>query len=117
MFLPCATVRRVMPGQISIVGLSCFMMKRLRGTISRANNCFPALYLLLANYQRPLAESGHENTHLINHNPICDDDCSSLICAKPGGIPCYRHGFGGNFKRPAKSAGDDETNDGDGEVE
>src|ERR1044072_994565 len=33
MFVPCATVRRVMPGQISIVGFSRFISEILRGKI------------------------------------------------------------------------------------
>src|SRR5206468_7625551 len=37
MFLPCATVRRVMPGQISIVGFSRFIFRILRWIINHAN--------------------------------------------------------------------------------
>src|SRR6266487_4570573 len=46
MVLPFATVRRVMPGQISIVGFSCFIFKSLRGRVSRANDRFAVVNAL-----------------------------------------------------------------------
>src|SRR6266566_5504197 len=46
MVLPFATVRRVMPGQISIVGFSRFIFKSLRGRTGRANDRFAVVNAL-----------------------------------------------------------------------
>jgi hypothetical protein len=73
--------------------------------------------LSLATRYRPLAESGHENIHAIYHNSLCDIDRSSLVCANNRLIACCCHQFCGGSKWPAKSAGDDEANDGPGEIE
>src|SRR5205823_11507221 len=46
MVFPFATVRRVMPGQISIVGFSRFIFRILRGRASRANVRFRSVNAL-----------------------------------------------------------------------
>jgi hypothetical protein len=59
----------------------------------------------------------HENIYPTDYNSISDVDRSSLVCANNRFIARYRNRLFGSFKRPAESAGDDETNDGDVEVE
>ncbi len=59
----------------------------------------------------------HENIHPTDHNSVSDVDRSFLICANNSLIARYRNRLFGSFKRPAESAGDDETNDGAVEVE
>src|SRR5204863_6562949 len=116
MFLPCATVRRVMPGQISIIGFSRFMLRRLRGKVGGANISFLASHLSLAICRRLLAESSHENTHAISHNSVCDIDRSSLICAKPSRIARCGDKLCGGSDGAAERSRHDEANDGDVET-
>jgi hypothetical protein len=59
----------------------------------------------------------HEKIYPTDYNSVSDVDRSSLICANYRLIARYRHRLFGSVKRPAESAGDDETNDGAVEVE
>ena len=59
----------------------------------------------------------HENIYPTDHNSVSDVDRSFLICTNNSLIARYRNRLFGSFKRPAESAGDDETNDGAVEVE
>ena len=52
-----------------------------------------------------------------DHNSVCDVDRISLVCANIRLIARCRHELCGGFERPAESAGDDETDDGDVEIQ
>jgi hypothetical protein len=68
-----------------------------------------------------LAESGDENIYAINHNSVRGTDRDSLVCANnlPFARECIQLECGSTsgFRRPAESAGDDETDDGDVETQ
>jgi hypothetical protein len=71
----------------------------------------------LATHRGSLAESGHENIYPTDYNSVSDLARDSLICPNNRLIARYSHRLCGSFKRPTESAGDDETNDGAGEIE
>ena len=75
----------------------------------------------LATHRGSLAESGHENIYPNDYNSVSDVGRNSLICANNVDIAhgCIRPECNptGSFRRPAEPAGDDEANDGAGEVE
>jgi hypothetical protein len=59
----------------------------------------------------------HEKIYPTDYNSVRDVDRGSLIRSNYRIIARYRHKLFGSFKRPAESAGDDETNDGAVDVE
>src|SRR6266850_8096436 len=75
----------------------------------------------LATHRGSLAESGHEDIYPTDYNSVSDVDRNSLICAN--NLDIARGCIGpqcnptGSVKRPAEPAGNDEANDGAGEVE
>ena len=56
----------------------------------------------------------HENIYIINHSFVRGIDCDFIACTKPSHIACDCSGSGPTrgCNRRAKSAGDDETDDG-----
>src|SRR6266481_9081252 len=108
-----------MPGQISIVGLSSFIFEPYaEHTWRRQIFCTPD-YLSLAICHKSLARSGHENIYVITHNPVRNIDRASVICTKPRRITGCRHFAGCRecYGRPTKSAGNDEADDRNVEIE
>ena len=124
MFSPCATVLRVIPGQISIVGFCGFMAVILGRYIFGANLpcastvlvcfrrttalgtgfclgkcspqqsftalehdhkfqiCYQIILITLAIFYSRLARCRDENTYIVSHNSVRNNDCDFLICAE-----------------------------------
>ena len=117
-----------MPGQISIVGFSGFISRifTVEAAVSAAEveinrepvlPWFSDLSLVVSRWQNP----AHENIYPTNHNSARNRHRGTLICASIGLVArwCIEPGcrLRKRSDRPAKPAGDDETNDGAVEVE
>src|ERR1043166_1817671 len=120
MVLPCPTVRRVMPGQISISGFSRFMFGVSCRKLGQANFC--SLVWHLPRVTRHWQNARDENIYLTDHNCVRDTARDFLICAKPrlsarGCIEPAECGPTGGSCRPTESVGDDETDERDVEAQ